>query len=658
MGSNKWSSKNINKKAPKNETDNLFRIVWNDIIWWGKNIFEILNYKPDAEKIVRLYPKEEKEEIKETAKNKKNKYIKYLDESIFRFQIWKMQENDWTIYSKDMLKIWIKYMINHTKKWEKSIIQIWSDVWNLLQQWNEEWVLNSENQKEKIEKFIKRNFRRKGNRIKVIVWSKQYPDVFEALNKGQAWKRRFWIIPKDEDVPDIGKYLKNTKKQDLSPLPMIQYLAYHASKDKELMKLFYDTKPPKYKNDKKIENYEPWSTDADYYWIVEVWLRLTEILKWISIQWWAWRQRVYDKIISLILYWEDVIPQNRECPYCLHFGDKKSDDDTKIEHKYIKSEALQDLHKIIKESWLNTDFKQLYVELDRKWLDNIWEKKEKKRNTLKNIGYWSLIFLILASWFAKACESYTREQEKKAEKEKYETMISDHEKKVEIENTYPYHDSLRIESEKKTDRQKLHEINYPDSNSIKENEYLFEQENILLAAYDISRFNYIHHGLFDNWLVKNKIIEEYKKISEDIHRTYGNYLPAEIFMERFIEILADMGKEYQKPYAHLEKYKQYIENTLKYWDKIEDILKYKVEEEKIIDEETEKEKDFYYYNEQDHELHKLKFVELHWGNNQTINLILASEFPYEKYTLEKWLLCMKSLVANYWENVGIPPTND
>ena len=148
MGSNKWSSKNINKKAPKNETDNLFRIVWDDIIWWGKNIFETLKYKPDAEKIVRLYPKEE---TKETAKNKKNKYVKYLDESIFRFQIWKMQENDWTIYSKDMLKIWIKYMINHTKKWKKSIIQIWSDVWNLLQQWNEEWVLNSENQKEKID---------------------------------------------------------------------------------------------------------------------------------------------------------------------------------------------------------------------------------------------------------------------------------------------------------------------------------------------------------------------------------------------------------------------------------------------------------------------------------------------------------------------------
>ena len=34
-----------------------------------------------------------------------DKTSRYLDESIFRFQIGKMQKNDWTIYSEEMLRI-------------------------------------------------------------------------------------------------------------------------------------------------------------------------------------------------------------------------------------------------------------------------------------------------------------------------------------------------------------------------------------------------------------------------------------------------------------------------------------------------------------------------------------------------------------------------
>ena len=322
-----------NEKSAKNEkkskTNNIFHIVWNDIIWWGKNILKTLKYKPDVESVVQLHQNTSKDKQKDKSEyesntiNMVNKTTKYLNKGNFRFQIGKMQENDWTIYSEEMLRTCIEYMIKHTKEWEKSIIQIWSDVWSLLLQWDEDWVLPPHEQKERIKEFIRKNFWKKWECIEVIIWSKQWKniEVFDALKSKEEWKRRFWIIPKDE--PDIDKYLTTTKKEDLSPLPIIQYLAYHANKDEKLMELFYDTKPPKYKKyDKMIENYKPWSADADFYGIVEVWLRLTEILKWISIQWWVWRQRVYDKIISLILYWKDVIPINKECSYDLHFSNE------------------------------------------------------------------------------------------------------------------------------------------------------------------------------------------------------------------------------------------------------------------------------------------------------------------------------------------------
>ena len=44
-----------------------------------------------------------------------------LDEGIFRLQIGKMQKDWWSIYTETMLRYWIEYMINHTKKWMPNI---------------------------------------------------------------------------------------------------------------------------------------------------------------------------------------------------------------------------------------------------------------------------------------------------------------------------------------------------------------------------------------------------------------------------------------------------------------------------------------------------------------------------------------------------------
>lgn len=666
MGRNKRN----NKETPQNKTSNLFHIISHDVSWWTKKILETVNFKPDTENIVQLHQNEPKKETTELWEGNDiiDKNAKYLNENNFRFQIGKMQEDGWTIYSNNMLRICIEYMINHTKKWEHSIIQIRSDVWNLLKQWNERLVLKPEDQKKQIEKFVKENFGRKWKRIKVIIWSEQCPEVFEAL---QQWKR--WIIPqKEPSLKELEKYLSETKKEKLSPLPIIQYLAYHANKDPELMALFYNTKPPAYikadyNNDKK---YAPWSSDADYYWIVEVWLRLTEILKWISIQWWAWRQRVYDKIISLILYWEDIISKNGDFKYYLQFDESlksnvKSKDSKKIEEsteskdsnsskKYgpIKSRALYELHKMIqniksnKENSINTDFRQLYVELNRKWLESIDEKVKKKNKLITNIAIWSLVSLSLCLCW----KTIHTKINKQKERDNVNTEWLKYNERSTARSTYPSSDSLHklaLENPYKA----LHLINYPDPENPdnkadnKAANYMYEQEQILMSAYDLSRFNYINHGLVDDWLMKNKILDEYQKISRGNYRAYKKPISAKAFMDNYIEVLAgDYSIKHEEPYKHWWKYIQYIENTLKYWDKI-DILKYKVEEKE----------ERWYFNEENHQPYKVKFVKVYLENDQTIDLILAAknyQYP-EEFTLQNWLLCMKDLVSRYWKNIWI-----
>ena len=329
---NKTNSRNTWKQEP--EQSWLFWRIWNEIKWWHKDFFDTLKYSPNPEKIVQLHcnSNEERQEILQNTR--------YLDWNNFRLQIWKMQEDWWTLYNDTTLSIWIEYMINHTKIWEQSVIQIWSDVWENLQQWSEEGVLSALQEKQKLEKFIEKKFGKKWKSfVKVEIWSEKYPEVFNALSK---WRQ--WIIPDKE--PNIENMVPFN-----SPLQIIQYLAYNASNDESLMQLFYNTKPNKYLWEDLKYGRKPGDSDADFYGIVEVWLRLYEVLNWISIQWWLWRQRVYDKIISLIINWKDTIKWKKDfdCDYKLFLKDFPK---------------LQQLHEICKNHYSNTKFNWVGERID------------------------------------------------------------------------------------------------------------------------------------------------------------------------------------------------------------------------------------------------------------------------------------------------------
>ena len=290
----------------------------------------------DSEKVIGLKWEEE-----EKIRLQNMKW--YLNLKNFRLQIGKMQE-DWnTIYTPKTMGLFVDYILNHAEldeNWNWNvIIQLWPDLAQCLSQNGKKWILTFTQEKEEIEKIIKEKLKEKWKNIKIEIKSvaDNYPDVFNAIKK---WKE--WIIPNEEPK------LENFELPLKSPKPIIEYLAYHFNKDTNLGKLFYSTKPAKYK-EQDGENYIPWTSGADYYSVVEVWIRLYEVLNWIYIQWWIDRQRVYDKIIYLILFGEDKIGKENE--------------QLNIEHY----PSLWKLHNFLNKSWENDNVKmmQLYIDLNK-----------------------------------------------------------------------------------------------------------------------------------------------------------------------------------------------------------------------------------------------------------------------------------------------------
>lgn len=556
-----------------------------------------------------------------------DKTSRYLTGSNFRLQIGKMQEDWWTIYTEEMLRFWIEYMINHTKKWEQSIIQIWSDVWALLQQWSEEWVLSAEDEKKKIEEFIEKNYWKKWECIKVIIWSEQeeYSDLFNELNEAPPWERRFKLMPdkdKEPTLEGLRKYLKDTPKEEITPLPIIQYLTYHAIKNKELFDLFYYTKPPKYIKQDRLDKREPWDTDADFYAIVEVWLRLTEILKWISIQWWVWRQRVYDKIISLIINWEDRIWKNKniECGPTLQIENYK---------------ALEDLHNIIKDLYPDINFSQVYIDITPDQLDKI-NKKEKeseriRRKTITSIAAAFLLLWWLYGWYK--LKSYQDLKEQQQYEQEESDMLEDYENKHENPHYLP-----------------LYSI-----------DYLEEESYILTTEYDLHKHDY--YTLFGTQ--ENSIADFYKDTFYCHEDWTKERLKAEKFMEHYWrQIIKIFHVPYQKPYQYLKEEKwDFIKNTLNFWKKI-DISKCYIEEipqKKVYRYYIKIPSNYEYSNNEEnfHRHYSLKFFRVYLDQSKTkyIDMIFAAKTNRRtwdvvgEYTLENWLLCMNNLHDNYWLDI-------
>lgn len=217
-----------------------------------------------------------------------------LNQNNFRLQIGKMDKKWETIYTKELLLPAIEYIIKKTWKDEKAIIQLRPDLAKFLtnedKKEESKQILSFEEEKQKIVQLIKKYFKNNQKNIEILNISQQYPEVFSILK--EKWKA--WLA-------SIEKPILN--KNNFSALNIAKYLYRLSQRNPKLIELFYNTKTSVQKaNDiKKI-----WENQSDYYSLIEVSIRLYEVIKWISIQWWIDRQKQYDKIIWWILHRKDI----------------------------------------------------------------------------------------------------------------------------------------------------------------------------------------------------------------------------------------------------------------------------------------------------------------------------------------------------------------
>lgn len=628
-----WNKSRWIEKTNTNR-ENVFHRLWS----FADKLKSTLWYKlPDVEDsidkswnlkkwIVRLYWWSEIEEMK--------KCEKFIDENNCRIQIWKM--TNWqTIYSRDL--IWhylLKYLSKHAKDDKKVVIQVRGKMAELLLQPNDshddesetgDQIKSFDDEKAEIENYIKKFLKRKWKNIIIQDVSEKYSDVFEALKN---WKN--WIIPEEEPkLSDLSWPLE-------SPLPIIRYLAYHCAKDEDwkLMKLFYDTKPIWFRVDDQNEWRKPWDSDADYYSVVEVWIRLFEVLNWITIQWWIGRQRVYDKIISTILFGEDRIWEYTES--------------IKIDNRKIKKtneliniwdfNALKELYEWIKlHNTNNPAMEQIYVDLNTQQLTEIEKERDgnkiaKKRIRDVVVKTSLMIALLFAWWYARS--SYI-ENEKLKEKQK----------KEETEQQY------RRELNSQVEWQWYLYDEFCGS-------FLTAQQNILMAEYNISPYSKREFSDESCWIDNNDVLEDYTKEFwahlRDPKFSGGRFLSADEYYAMYAwDLIKQHLMKPQKPYEHFLMYKDVIQNTLEYWNKI-DISNCKVQE--ITN--NKRPEISYFIKDKDgpidaNRFYRLKIMRVYpndW-NGKSVDLIFACKtyfstiwysFENDKYTIEDWVICMEN----------------
>lgn len=210
--------------------------------------------------------------------NGKDKKIENLDlnaEHCHSF-IGKMKiDGTWT-YSDDVITALLKYFFDHTKKWEKVVIELANKVSELLNgEESMEWNMKYEEQKEHILKLAKGLNKKRLNDLEIVDIENNNTRLFDVLkNEWIKWLDGYIWVPdfqKPFDSLDIAKYLYRIAKVNVIYLAEIKNL--------------------------KSEEFRQINGDSDYYGLIEMAIRINALLHWVTLQWWVARQKKYDTLL-------------------------------------------------------------------------------------------------------------------------------------------------------------------------------------------------------------------------------------------------------------------------------------------------------------------------------------------------------------------------
>ena len=309
--------KNNNLNWP--QTQNKWQRFW-DSIRWKTSDFEIVK------SITYL--------VGASAKDTKDK-LPTLKGETSHIYMWKMNlEEEW-IYNDDFIKWILEYYFYCTPKWGHVILELANTVSDVLWE-NMEWFLNFEEQKQYITELVKDNFKKEQvQRLEIIDIETRHPALFAGLREYKKViedeAKLKWLSKSEyEKTPSFDKldFLETWKEAPLLPpldqpfssLDIAKYL-YHLCKNN---KVFFS----------KIRGIKPEKAKSKYYAIIEIAIRMTDLLNGVSVQWWAMKQKHYDDVIREILNPYQPISQYPEIYQLRDFCNQRLWDN-KLETIYI-----------------------------------------------------------------------------------------------------------------------------------------------------------------------------------------------------------------------------------------------------------------------------------------------------------------------------------
>lgn len=411
-----------------------------------------------------------------------------LDKDNFCFQIGKMDKKNETLYTKEFLAGALDYLLHKVGLWQKITIQIRKDLADILTNKDDDRgmkeVLLYEQEKKEIEKIIKKYFKEHMHKVDIVSVADQYPEVFSLLEKK-------WVVGLQSDKEIV------LDPQSFSPLDIARYLYAISKKDGKFMITLYATKP---EEQKKMDTLPIGENESDYYAMIEVAIRLYEILKGKNIQWGAIRQIRYDRIIWMLLYGKD----SKDKDYSLD-----------------RFPELLKFHNFCKQINPNVQFERLYI--DNTQIQKVEDKKIERKGTIKKLAiYTGLVssLLLWALWGAVWTSSYIKHQKEKENKEKEIALLASKLKAKKLQSGYHYSFQNHTTMESKLgmldvatnnvyyELLKAYKIKNTSEEEIKaliKNE-LLKWNNLNDVSMDIERITKIANDFISNVLIPNNTV--------------------------------------------------------------------------------------------------------------------------------------------------------
>lgn len=416
--------------------------------------------------------------------------------------IWKTRETWNSMYDANFLlgvliNAWNYYQ--QTGKKATIVQAIW--LYNTLQSQKDKSVLSWEKQKKIIEK-IRDTYLPKESKSNIHIQTIQdmHPELFNVLEKsGIDWLKTDTQIPLDE--------------KNINALTIAKYLYRCMEHNKHF--------------ERKIQNLKKWLEKNDelndYYGMIEIACRLTDLLNGIDTQCGEVRQNLYDDRIKFIIN-----------------GNISKYPELSILQKYIQAHLVQD-----KES--SFDFSTIYLDGKQfdQYINNLQHKKDKdKLNTIKSMAkIWLLtLWLGVAAFAGKS--AYNQYQK----------------------------DSFIEQKQQQIQENLL--LSYTPEQVSYFNEHINKTKEIIRTFYGIKDDGYIN-GLIRPYMMANPDLVDYimkqkwnygdiSPISTSISEYIAMLIMKDQEKHNFLEYFGDDALGYKK----FDTYMPYMLNTLQYYDSI------------------------------------------------------------------------------------------